>query len=76
MVKIEVLGSGCAKCNKVEQIIKEYVTSNDVPAEVTHVTNITEIAKRGVLMTPAVSVDGKIVLEGKVPKTKDIEKWL
>jgi len=75
-MKIEVLGTGCPKCRKVEQMIRNAAAKLDVAADITHVTDVSEITRRGVLMTPAVFVDGEKVSEGKVPAEKEIESWL
>ncbi len=75
-MKIEVFESGCAKCKRTENNIRGVVQGLGLSAEVTHVTDINEILKRGVMITPAVFIDGKSVMEGRVPTVKVIEKWL
>ncbi|MGI6131413.1 MAG: thioredoxin family protein [Bacillota bacterium] len=74
-MKIEVLGSGCAKCRKTEEMISETVKKLGIKAEVVHVTNIGEIVERGIMMTPAVVIDGKTMIEGKVPSEAQIRAW-
>lgn len=75
-MKIEVLGSGCPKCKKVEDLVKKTVTKLQVEAEVTHVYDFAEIARRGVMMTPAVLVDGVKKVEGRIPTEQQIASWL
>ena len=75
-MKIEVLGSGCAKCKKAESNIVSVVERLRLDAKVIHVTDLNKILDRGVMMTPAVFINGKKVLEGRVPTVKVIEKWL
>jgi small redox-active disulfide protein 2 len=75
-MKIEVLGSGCPKCKKVEEIIKKTVAKLNVEAEVIHVYDMGEIVQRGVMMTPAVLVDGVIKVEGRIPTEQQIASWL
>jgi small redox-active disulfide protein 2 len=64
MLKIEVLGPGCPKCRLLEQNVRAAVEEMELDAEVTKVSDIKEIASRGVLMTPGLVVDGKVVSSG------------
>ena len=75
-MKIEVLGTGCTTCNTAEAIVKEAVAKSGVEAQVIKVSDRKEIAKAGVLMTPAVIVDGQVKLVGKVPKIEDVLNWI
>ncbi|MFO7882006.1 MAG: thioredoxin family protein [Kosmotogaceae bacterium] len=75
-MKIEVLGSGCPKCKQTEKIMKKAVEELDFDAEVLKVTDISEIMERGVVATPAVSVDGKVIISGKIPKLEEAKKLL
>ncbi len=75
-MKIEILGPGCAHCDKTSEEVEKVVKKLGIDATVEHVTDINEIADRGVLLTPAVMIDGEKKIEGKVPKAADIEKWL
>lgn len=75
-MKIEVLGTGCAKCYKTADLIKEVISKTGVVAEVVKVENLTDIIKKGVMITPAVIVDGEIMIEGKIPTESQIKVWL
>jgi len=75
-LKIEVLGAGCARCKKVEEQIRKTVAKLGVPAEVVHVNDFKEFAQRGVMMTPAVFVDGVKKSEGQIPNEAQITSWL
>ncbi|MGD9034459.1 MAG: thioredoxin family protein [Desulfobacteraceae bacterium] len=75
-MKIEVLGTGCTTCNTAEAIVKEAVAKSGVEVQVIKVSDRTEIAKAGVLMTPAVIVDGQVKLVGKVPQIEDVLNWI
>lgn len=75
-MKIEVLGTGCTKCSKLYEAAKAAVAQRGVTAEVTHVTDLTELMKRGVMVTPALAVDGQVKSAGKVLKAEDIAKFL
>lgn len=75
-MKIEVLGTGCPKCRKVEQMIMGALKKLGSDAIVVHVTDLNEIIERGVMMTPAVIIDGVKKLEGRMPTEDQIRKWL
>ena len=75
-MKIEVLGTGCMKCNKLYEAAKEAVAEAGVQADVVHVTDLAELMKRGVLVTPALAVDGQIKSAGKVLKSGEVAKLL
>ncbi len=76
MKKIEVLGSGCANCKRLEAAAREAVTIAGVEAEVVKVTGDAEIAARGVLSTPGLVIDGRVMSTGRVPSAGDIAAWL
>lgn len=65
-MRIEILGPGCPNCDKLAEATRQAVAGLDVEAEIVKVTNIVEITNRGVLMTPALVVDGEVVSSGKV----------
>lgn len=73
MVKIEVLGSGCANCQRLETLAREAVAKLGIEAEVEHVTDIKEILARGVMATPGLAVNDKVVSNGRVPTATEIE---
>lgn len=75
-MEIIVLGPGCAKCHKTEEIVREVVAESDVDATVDKVTDIIEIAKHGVFGTPAVVIDGQVKCVGKVPKKEEVKSWI
>jgi len=64
------------KCNKLYEAAKEAVAEAGVQAEVVHVTDLAELMKRGVLVTPALAVDGQIKSAGKVLKSGEVAKLL
>ena len=75
-MKVEVLGVGCAKCHKLEELVKEIVQKNSIDAEVIKVEDIKVFGQYGVFMTPALVVDGQVKVAGKIPKEAEILKWL
>jgi small redox-active disulfide protein 2 len=68
---IEILGTGCAKCKRLEKHVQRVVRELKVKADIRKVEDITEIMNRGIMMTPALAIDGKIVFAGK---TSDIDE--
>ena len=72
-MKIEVLGSGCAKCEALARAVQQAVEALGLDASVGKVTDIVEIADRGALITPALSVDGTIVVSGRVPSVDEVK---
>lgn len=75
-MEIKVLGTGCPKCNKLEKMVKEVVEETGADATVTKVSEVKEIAKAGVMLTPALMIDGDIKLTGKLPSKSDLEKMI
>jgi small redox-active disulfide protein 2 len=75
-MKIEVLGSGCMKCVELEKRVKEAVKLTGVKAEITHVYDINKIIERNVFATPALVIDGKVVLAGKIPTVQELTVML
>jgi small redox-active disulfide protein 2 len=76
MRSIEVLGSGCPNCRRLEANAREAVAKSGADAEVTHVTDPVEIVSRGVMNTPGLVIDGKVVSTGRIPSASDIAAWL
>lgn len=75
-VSVKVLGSGCAKCNQLEVNTKAALSQLGMDTAIEHVTDFAQIAFYGVMSTPALVVDGKVVAYGKVLKTEEIVKIL
>jgi small redox-active disulfide protein 2 len=73
---IEVLGSGCPNCRRLEANAREAATSAGVEAQILHVTDPREIVSRGVMSTPGLVIDGEVVSTGRVPSARDIAAWL
>lgn len=73
---VKVLGSGCAKCNQLEAATKEALGQLGMDTTIDHVTDFSQIAAYGVMTTPALVIDGKVVSYGKVLKTEEVVKIL
>ena len=69
---IKILGSGCAKCNQLETATREALRQLGMDTTIDHVTDFSQIAAYGVMTTPALVVDGKVVSFGKVLKTEEV----
>lgn len=75
-MNVKVLGGGCSKCEALLANTKEAVANTGIEAEVEYVTDFAVIASYGIMSTPALMVDEKIVSMGRVLKSSDIEKFL
>lgn len=75
-MKIEVLGPGCMKCNKLFAETEKAIAQVGKHADLSKVDKIEEIMKRGVMMTPALVINGKVKSTGKVPNASEIAIWI
>jgi small redox-active disulfide protein 2 len=75
-MKIEVLGSGCTKCKMLLEVVQTAVREKGIEAEVIKVEDMASIMKYGVMSTPALVIDGKVVFSGKSPSAAEIQKYL
>ena len=73
---VKILGSGCSKCNELEKSTVEALADLGIEAVVDHVTDFADIAKYGVMQTPALVVDGKVLSYGRVLSKNDVKKLL
>ena len=75
-VNIKVLGSGCAKCRRLEQLVREIVEEEGLSATVEKVADVSEIINYGVMVTPALVVDEEVMFSGIVPDRNSLKEWL
>jgi len=75
-MKIQVAGPGCPRCIETEKNVREACAQLNLGADISHVFDMMEIARLGVIMTPAVIVNGKIVVSGKLPTVEELKKIL
>lgn len=75
-MKIEILGAGCAKCKKTKETIEKALIESDVDADVVKVEDFDKILSYGVMITPAVVIDGEVKVAGKIPSLDDVKKWI
>jgi len=75
-MKIAILGTGCPKCDKLAKETKQAVAELGIDCEIAKVTAVAEIMKYGVMLTPALVVDGEVKVVGKVPSVDEIKTML
>ena len=75
-MEIKVLGSGCTKCKTLEKITREVVDELNLKASIEKVEDIQKIVEYGVMVTPALIVDGEIVVKGRLPKLDELKEIL
>ncbi|HOC58743.1 MAG: TM0996/MTH895 family glutaredoxin-like protein [Syntrophaceae bacterium] len=75
-MKIEILGTGCAKCQKLEDLVNDVVKTTGVQAEITKVKDIKKIMTYGVMTTPGLVVDGQVKVAGKMPTAEQVKGWI
>ena len=75
-MKIEILGTGCPKCKKLEENARKALDDIGIKAEVIKVTDINEIIDYGVMAPPAIVIDGEVRCFGRIPDIEEIKMWL
>jgi len=75
-VKIQIVGPGCPRCEATEKNVFNACAELNLPAYISHVRDVKEFAALGVVLTPAVIVDGKVVVAGKVPTVAELKEIL
>ena len=75
-MNIQILGTGCPKCKTLEKLTREVVAQNNITAEISKVEDIMEIMKFNVMSTPALVVNGKVEIKGRVPSAGEIKQIL
>ncbi len=75
-MKIQVAGPGCARCQQTEKVMINAAQELNINADISHLYDIQDMVKLGVRITPAVLIDGKIVMAGRVPSIKEAKQIL
>lgn len=75
-MKIKVLGPGCANCKRVEQIARREVENLGLTAEIEKITDYGQIMAYGVMSTPGLVIDEKVVAYGRIPTNEEVNNWL
>ncbi len=73
---IQILGTGCPKCQKLTNVVKDVVDQNQIDASIEKVEDIADIMKFDVMMTPALVIDGIVVAKGRIPSKTELTTWL
>ncbi len=76
MLTIKVLGSGCANCKRVEQIVRKIITDMSIEAEVVKVTDYNDITAYNILSTPGLVINEKVVSYGRIPTPAEVTTWV
>lgn len=75
-MQIKILGTGCAKCNRLEQLTREVVAEMGIEASFAHVTELNAIMAYPIMTTPALVVDEAVKVSGRIPSKDEIRQWL
>lgn len=73
-MKIEVFGTGCARCYQLEQHVNQALKESGIAAEVVYVSDIAAILSQGIIFTPALAIDGETKVSGRVPRVKELSE--
>ena len=76
MLTIKVLGTGCCRCNDLEKMCFDVLAENNIDADLQKVTDIKEIARLGVMNTPALIINDKLMVSGKLPTKPTLLHWI
>jgi len=75
-MKIEILGPGCPKCNKLMELTEKVVKEMGISAEISKVDEINDIINYGVMVTPALVIDGEVKVSGRIPPEDELKNWI
>ncbi len=75
-MNIKILGTGCAKCQALEKKVRNIVESQAIEAEITKVTDLKQIMSYGIMMTPGLVINEKVVSFGSIPSENQIIEWI
>lgn len=76
MLKIKILGSGCAKCKKLEAVARDAATAAGLQADFEKITDMNAIMAYDILSTPALVINDKVVASGRIPTKVEVQQWL
>jgi small redox-active disulfide protein 2 len=76
IMEIKILGTGCPKCRSLEKATREVVAQNGIDVTITKVEDIVEIMKFNIMSTPALVIDGTVVVKGRVPSNEELKQLL
>ncbi|WP_079415404.1 thioredoxin family protein [Thiomonas intermedia] len=76
MLNIKILGTGCANCKNTQKLVEDVLAAKGLQAQVDKVEDIPSIMQYGIMRTPGVVIDGKVVHSGGIPSRSQVEGWL
>ena len=75
-VKIRLFGAGCERCTKAEQIIEEFFEKREIPITFEKINDVKEMVSKGIVVTPAIEINVKLLFHGRIPKINELDTWL
>lgn len=76
MVEIRILGTGCPKCNELERLCFNVAAEHNIDADIQKITDLTQIMSYGVMQTPALVINGKVKISGRLPTAATLLDWI
>ena len=76
MTQVQVIGPGCPNCKKLESLCREVIEEENLPVNIEKVEEMDKITEMGVMLTPALAIDGEIKVSGKIPVKSTLKNWL
>ncbi len=76
MLKIEIFGGGCPRCQKTKMNSKEALAQLGLEADIIEIKNHSQILQKGITITPALAIDGEVKCMGRIPEIEEIKDWL
>lgn len=74
-MKIQILGPGCPKCFALEENVKKAVEELGIEAEIEHIFDVSKMIEMGMMMSPGLAIDGRLISQGGIPEVEEIKKW-
>ena len=75
-VKIRLFGVGCERCTKAEHVIEDFFEKREIPIILEKVNDLKEMVSKGIVVTPAIEFNGKLLFHGRIPKIHELDTWL
>ncbi|UCD55501.1 MAG: TM0996/MTH895 family glutaredoxin-like protein [Candidatus Omnitrophota bacterium] len=75
-MKIEVFGPGCYRCQQVEKTVRDALSELNISADIEKVKDMGKIVEAGIMLTPGLRIEGKVVCSGRIPKIEEVKKWI
>lgn len=75
-IKVKLFGAGCSRCFEAELVIREFFKNKELNMDLEKVNDMKEMVKKGIVVTPAIEINGELLFHGRIPKMHELEKWL